>query len=102
MKKNIILGIGAFVFAVSSAFAAMAPATAWVLAKTSPSSSFVCRAVSAICDNIGSATCLVEVNVTISGGTEIVTGRRGTTCSPTLTNSSQAPIPVLDSFYDVQ
>jgi len=104
MKNNLILGAIATVFAVGSAFATLAPETAYVRAKlTSTQANFTCQQTSVACDLIGSLACNVEVNTTINGGTKIVNGRRqSTNCTPVLTNSTSTAIVAPDTFYDVQ
>jgi len=104
MKKNMILGVAASVFAVGSAFATLAPETAWVLAKLSASeTTFTCRQTSVQCNNVGATACQVQVNTTINGGTKIANGRKqSVSCTPVLTDNTGGVLEAPNTFYDVQ
>ena len=100
MKKNIIIGILATVFAVGSAFATLAPVPTGILAKIAPTAPFTCQRCSSLaCDNSGPFPCIIQVNTTLSG-VKLVPGRFYPQCQPILTHTSSAPLFCPVTFFD--
>jgi len=102
MKKNVILGVIASVFAIGSAFATLAPETASIFTKANANAQFVCTQTNVSCNNVGSTACTVKINTTLSG-IKTVPGRsfNDGQCSPVLTNSTAAPTAA-GTVYDAQ
>lgn len=102
MKKNMIIGAIASIFAIGSAFATLAPETAYILGKTtSAQTTFACYRLSLTCDNTGVEACIIRVNTTLNGSKNTY-GRRGPNCTPILTNTTATPIIYNNEvFYDV-